>query len=123
MYTFDLSHNYTSALPVVFKRELQSQECEEGDSVTLHCELSKSGVPVVWKKGTQVLHSGEKYLIKQDAATFELKIADLKPEDAGQYACLCGDKKTTANIKIKGMKVIQSYICECLLFPCSLFTE
>ncbi|XDV47852.1 hypothetical protein PO909_017402 [Leuciscus waleckii] len=95
-----------SALPVVFKRELQSQECEEGDSVTLRCELSKSGVPVVWKKGTQVLHSGEKYLIKQDAATFELKIADLKPEDAGQYTCLCGDKKTTANIKIKALPLI-----------------
>ncbi|XP_077101369.1 obscurin isoform X7 [Siphateles boraxobius] len=95
-----------SALPVVFKRELQSQECEEGDTVTLHCELSKSGVPVVWKKGTQVLHSGEKYLIKQDAATFELKIVDLKPEDAVQYTCLCGDKKTTANIKIKALPLI-----------------
>lgn len=108
---------------MVFKHELKSQECEEGDSVTLHCELSKPGVPVVWKKGTQVLHSGEKYLIKQDAATLELKIVDLKPEDAGQYTCLCGDKKTMANIKIKGMKFIQSYNCECLLFPCSLFTK
>ncbi|XP_051738415.1 obscurin-like isoform X36 [Ctenopharyngodon idella] len=95
-----------SALPVVFKHELQSQECEEGHSVTLHCELSKPGVPVVWKKGTQVLHSGEKYLIKQDAATLELKIVDLKPEDAGQYTCLCGDKKTTANIKIKALPLI-----------------
>ncbi|XP_067234432.1 obscurin isoform X13 [Chanodichthys erythropterus] len=95
-----------NALPVVFKHELKSQECEEGDSVTLHCELSKPGVPVVWKKGTQVLHSGEKYLIKQDAATLELKIVDLKPEDAGQYTCLCGDKKTTANIKIKALPLI-----------------
>ncbi|XP_067291375.1 obscurin [Pseudorasbora parva] len=95
-----------SALPVVFKRELQSQECEEGDSVTLHCELSKTGVPVVWKKGTQVLHSGEKYLLKQDAASLELKITDLKPEDAGQYTCLCGEKKTTANIKIKALPLI-----------------
>ncbi|XP_056306277.1 obscurin isoform X19 [Danio aesculapii] len=92
-----------SALPVVFKRELQSQECEGGDTVTLNCELSKPGVPVVWKKGTQVLHSGEKYLIKQDGATAELKIADLKVEDGGQYTCLCGDKKTTANIKIKAL--------------------
>ncbi|XP_056306263.1 obscurin isoform X7 [Danio aesculapii] len=95
-----------SALPVVFKRELQSQECEGGDTVTLNCELSKPGVPVVWKKGTQVLHSGEKYLIKQDGATAELKIADLKVEDGGQYTCLCGDKKTTANIKIKALPVV-----------------
>ncbi|XP_056306279.1 obscurin isoform X21 [Danio aesculapii] len=95
-----------SALPVVFKRELQSQECEGGDTVTLNCELSKPGVPVVWKKGTQVLHSGEKYLIKQDGATAELKIADLKVEDGGQYTCLCGDKKTTANIKIKAIPAL-----------------
>lgn len=102
------SHNCSSALPVVFKHELQSQECEGGDTVTLNCELSKPGVPVVWKKGTQVLHSGGKYLIKQAGATVELKIADLKLEDGGQYTCLCGDKKTTANVKIKGMKFNQS---------------
>ncbi|XP_065114733.1 obscurin isoform X22 [Paramisgurnus dabryanus] len=95
-----------NALPVVFKRELQSQECEEGDSVTLCCELSKPGVPVVWRKGTQVIHSGEKYYIKQAGPLVELKIVDLKPEDAGQYTCLCGDKKTTANIKIKALPLI-----------------
>ncbi|XP_051969741.1 LOW QUALITY PROTEIN: obscurin-like [Xyrauchen texanus] len=92
-------------LPVVFKRELQSQDCEEGDNVTLHCELSKP-VPVVWKKGTQAIHSGEKFLIKQVGLTVELKITDLKPEDAGQYTCLCGDKKTSANIKIKALPLI-----------------
>ncbi|KAI7792382.1 putative obscurin-like [Triplophysa rosa] len=94
------------ALPVIFKHELQSQECEEGDSVTLQCELSKPDIPVVWRKGTQVIHSGEKYSIKKDGATVELKIADLKPEDAGQYTCLCGDNKTTANIKLKELPVV-----------------
>lgn len=102
-----LTHNCSSALPVIFKRELQSQECEEGDSVTLQCELSKPDIPVVWRKGTQVIQPGEKYSIKKDGATVELKIADLKPEDAGQYTCLCGDSKTTANIKIKGMRIVQ----------------
>ncbi|XP_016314282.1 obscurin-like [Sinocyclocheilus anshuiensis] len=104
-----------SALPAVFKCELQSQECDEGDSVTLHCELSKRGVPVVWKKGTQVLQSGEKYLIMQDGATVELKIADLRPEDAGQYTCVCVDKKTTANIKIKALifkRELQNQECQ-----------
>ncbi|XP_073720234.1 obscurin isoform X40 [Misgurnus anguillicaudatus] len=95
-----------NALPVVFKRELQSQECDEGDSVTLCCELSKPGVPVVWRKGTQVIHSGEKYSTKQAGPIVELKIVDIKPEDAGQYTCLCGDKKTTANVKIKALPLI-----------------
>lgn len=94
---------------MIFKRELQSQECEEGDSVTLQCELSKPDVPVVWRKGTQVIHSGEKYSVEKDGATLTLNIADLKPEDAGQYTCLCGDNKTTANIKIKGMRIVQLF--------------
>ncbi len=110
------SYNWPSALPAVFKCELQSQESDEGDSVTLHCELSKPGLPAVWKKGTQVLQSGEKYLLMQDGATVELKIADLRPEDAGQYTCVCGDNKTTANIKIKGMKFIRPVKCLFIMF-------
>ncbi|XP_076826396.1 obscurin [Brachyhypopomus gauderio] len=94
------------ALPVIFRRELQNQECDEGSNVTLHCELSKPGVPVEWRKGTQVIQSGGKYLIKQTGSTVELKITDLKPEDAGQYTCMCGDQKTTANMKIKALPVI-----------------
>ncbi|XP_059391295.1 obscurin-like [Carassius carassius] len=104
-----------SALPVVFRHELQSQECDEGASVTLHCELSKPKVPVVWKKGTQVLNSGEKYLIKQDGASVELKIADFRNEDSGQYTCLCGDKKTTTNIKIRALifkRELQNQECQ-----------
>uniref|UniRef100_A0AAR2J6N9 Obscurin, cytoskeletal calmodulin and titin-interacting RhoGEF b n=1 Tax=Pygocentrus nattereri TaxID=42514 RepID=A0AAR2J6N9_PYGNA len=93
----------SSALPVIFRRELQNQECEEGSSVTLQCELSKPGVYVKWRKGTQVLQSGGKYVIRQTGCSVELKITDLKPEDAGEYTCLCGDQKTTANMKIKGM--------------------
>ncbi len=92
----------SSALPVVFKREIQNQELQEEESVTLLCELSKPGVPVVWRKGTEVIHSGGKYVIKQVGTTVELKITDVKPEDAGDYACDCGDNICTANIKVNG---------------------
>ncbi|XP_066539294.1 obscurin-like [Hoplias malabaricus] len=105
------------ALPVIFRRELQSQECEEGSSVTLHCEISKPGVPVEWRNGTQLLQSGGKYLIKQSGSSLELTITDLKPEDAGTYSCSCGDQKTSATMKIKALPVIfrrelQSQECE-----------
>ncbi|XP_073720225.1 obscurin isoform X32 [Misgurnus anguillicaudatus] len=111
-YVCDCGDNISSAnikvnaLPVVFKHELHNQEVQEGDGVTLHCELSKPGVPVVWRKGTQVIHSGGKYVIKQAGATAELKITDLKLEDAGDYACDCGDNVTTANIKINALPAI-----------------
>ncbi|XP_014875283.1 obscurin isoform X13 [Poecilia latipinna] len=93
------------ALPTTFVKKLESQEAEEGASVTLHCELSKPGVSVEWKKGTQVLKSGEKYQMKQKASVNELIISKVVPEDSGDYSCLCGDQKTTANLKIKAVKL------------------
>ncbi|KAK6310836.1 hypothetical protein J4Q44_G00188910 [Coregonus suidteri] len=94
-----------NALPVTFKHKLQSQEAEEGGSVTLHCELSKPGVPVEWRKGTQVLKSGEKYQMKQKESVSELLISKVVPEDSGDYSCVCGDQKTTASLKIKAQPV------------------
>ncbi|XP_052332731.1 obscurin-like isoform X19 [Oncorhynchus keta] len=92
------------AQPVTFKYKLQRQEAEEGDSVTLHCELSKSGVLVEWRKGTQVLKSGEKYQMKQKESVSELLISKVVPEDSGDYSCVCGEQKTTASLKIKALK-------------------
>ncbi|KAM9427862.1 obscurin isoform 3-T3 [Salvelinus alpinus] len=94
-----------NALPVTFKNKLESQEAEEGGSVTLHCELSKPGVPVEWRKGTQVLKSGEKYQMKQKESVSELLISKVVPEDSGDYSCVCGDQKTTSSLKIKAQPV------------------
>ena len=91
---------------MTFKQKLSSQEAEEGGSVTLHCELSKPDVPVEWKKGTQLLKSGEKYQMKQQASLNELLINKVVPEDSGEYSCVCGDQKTTASINIKGRRRI-----------------
>ncbi|XP_056149779.1 obscurin-like [Lampris incognitus] len=94
-----------NAQPVTFKQKLESQEAEEGSSVTLHCELSKPGVPVEWKKGSEVLKSGEKYQMKQVASVNELLINKVVPEDSGDYSCVCGDQKTTASLKISAQPV------------------
>ncbi|XP_069013679.1 obscurin isoform X19 [Embiotoca jacksoni] len=96
------------AQPVTFKQKIESQEAEEGNSVTMSCELSKPGVPVEWKKGTQVLKSGEKYQMKQKASVNELLINKVVPEDSGDYSCVCGDQKTTASLKIKVVKLSTS---------------
>ncbi|CAI5640970.1 unnamed protein product [Oreochromis niloticus] len=94
------------AQPVTFKLKLESVEAEEGGSVTLRCELSKAGVPVEWKKGTQVLKSGERYQMKQKASVNELVIEKVVPEDSGDYSCVCGDQKTTASLNIKAKPVL-----------------
>ncbi|XP_028282669.1 obscurin isoform X14 [Parambassis ranga] len=93
------------AQPATFKQKLESQEAEEGNSITLHCELSKPGVSVEWKKGTHVLKSGDKYQMKQKASVNELVINKVVPEDSGDYSCVCGDQKSTASVKIKAQPV------------------
>uniref|UniRef100_A0A672LDL9 Ig-like domain-containing protein n=1 Tax=Sinocyclocheilus grahami TaxID=75366 RepID=A0A672LDL9_SINGR len=88
----------SSALPVVFKRELQNQELQEGESVTLRCELSKPGVPVVWRKGTEVISSGEK-------AVHQLRILRVEEGDAGLYTCKTKDAESCATLTVKGKRV------------------
>lgn len=91
------------ALPASFKQKLKNQQAKEGESVTLCSVLSKPGVNVQWKKGTEHLKAGDKYELKQKDASCELQIKHLNVEDSGEYSCECGDQKTTATINVHGM--------------------
>uniref|UniRef100_A0A4W3HW98 Ig-like domain-containing protein n=1 Tax=Callorhinchus milii TaxID=7868 RepID=A0A4W3HW98_CALMI len=93
-------------LPVLFKTELQNEEAQEGNTVTLRCEVTKADAPVKWKKGSVLLHSSDKHEMKQKGASVELLIRDLKPGDTGEYTCDTGDKKSTATLKVKGRTTI-----------------
>ncbi|KAI3368742.1 hypothetical protein L3Q82_025731 [Scortum barcoo] len=96
------------AVPATFKVSLKSQEAEEGNSVTLSCELSKKGVPVQWQREGQVLTEEifrGKYQMKQERKTAQMTILNVQPEDAGRYSCITGDEKTTADVKVKPLPV------------------
>lgn len=93
----------SSAAPVVFTKELESSlTADEGDSVTLHCELSKPGVPLEWRKGELGLCPCAKYEIRQTGHLATLIINDLDPEDSGSYTCDTGDRQSTAQLAVKG---------------------
>lgn len=93
-------------VPLIFHKELQSQEAEEGDTVILYCELSKPGVTVQWKKENSPLRSGLKYEIKQNGCDFELRIKNITPQDKGKYTCSAGTVQTTASLTVKEVKPI-----------------
>ncbi|KAK2841467.1 hypothetical protein Q7C36_013046 [Tachysurus vachellii] len=95
-----------NALPITFKQELKNQEAEEGNNVTLRCELSKSGALVEWWRGEELLKPGEKYQMRQMATKMELVIRKVVPEDSGVYTCVCPDQKSKATVKIKAIPVI-----------------
>ncbi|XP_025067418.1 obscurin isoform X17 [Alligator sinensis] len=93
------------ALPALFKEALKNLEATEGETATLHCELSKPA-PVQWKKGVKILHASEKYSLKQDNVTAELKIHDLGLQDTGDYTCVCGEKQTRATLTVNALPVL-----------------
>ncbi|KAM9762435.1 obscurin isoform 2-T2 [Menidia menidia] len=89
-----------NVLPVTFKQKLKNLQVEEGHNITLHCEISRAGVPVEWRLGGELLENGEKYQMKQRDSTLELTIRDAVPEDSGVYTCVCRELKTKATVKV-----------------------
>ncbi|XP_035861185.1 obscurin isoform X13 [Sander lucioperca] len=90
-----------NAAPILFKKELESQEATEGDKATLSCETSSPDCKVTWLKGSIVLTHGEKYTMEQRAITHILVIHKLNVKDSGEYTCDTGDKKSTATLTVK----------------------
>ncbi|XP_026016073.1 obscurin isoform X7 [Astatotilapia calliptera] len=93
------------AIPAEFIHHLKHVEAKEGEAVTLTCEYSLPGVHVHWKKGFESIRPGDKYVMKQRKTINSLTIKALKPEDAGQYTCLCRDHHTTASLKVHAVPV------------------
>lgn len=79
-------------------------QAEEGNNITLRCELSKPGVPVEWKKGEELLKNGVKFQIKTRETTLELLLWKPLPEDSGVYSCVCANQKTMATVNITGRR-------------------
>ncbi|NWW86904.1 OBSCN protein, partial [Rhynochetos jubatus] len=70
------------ALPVTFTQPLQNQQAEEGSTITLSCEISKSNATVQWKKAGTVLRPSDKYKMRQAGSVAELTIHNLSEADA-----------------------------------------
>ncbi|XP_037325748.2 obscurin isoform X2 [Pungitius pungitius] len=106
------------AVPATFTTSLKSQEAEEGNSVTLRCELSKKGVPVQWQRDTLVISEQTyrgKYQMKLEGKSAQMTILTLRSEDAGKYSCIAGDQKTTAEVRVKPLPVTFKQEIQCLL--------
>ncbi|XP_053913945.1 obscurin isoform X12 [Cuculus canorus] len=136
-YTCDSGDEQTTAslmvkaLPVTFTQPLQNQQAEEGGTITLSCEISKSNAAVQWKKAGTVLRPSDKYKMRQAGSVAELTIHNLSKTDAGEYVCDTGDQQTTAAVLVKeqeaiiveALKDVTSYEGEDAVFECRLSWE
>lgn len=55
-----------------------------------------------WFKGQALIEPSEKYKIKREQYSAELKIMKVKPEDAGVYKCRAGIAETEATLSVEG---------------------
>lgn len=108
-----------SALPPQFKEGLANKECVEGESVKLHCTLTKPKASLEWRKGQKTLKPGDKYKFVQEGLVAELVISRVDLDDAGEYVCVCGDQQTKASLNVKGNGLLMiSTIPFLLIIPC-----
>lgn len=92
-----------TAIPLSFKTALKNQEAPEGGSVSLRCEVSRAGVPVQWYKGEDQLYHGGRYQMTLRGNVAEMHIRNVQPEDVGEYSCILGEQKTTAEVNVRGI--------------------
>lgn len=83
---------------------LKNQEAPEGGNVSLRCELSRTGVPVQWFKSENELCQGGRYQMTLRGNIAEMHIRNIQPEDVGEYSCVFGEQKTTAEVNVRGIQ-------------------
>ncbi len=94
---------FPTAIPLSFKMGLKNQEAREGGNVSLRCELSRAGVPVQWWKAEDQLYHGGRYQMTQRGKVAEMHIKNIQPEDVGEYSCVFGEQRTTAEVNVRGI--------------------
>ncbi|XP_071075350.1 obscurin isoform X4 [Desmodus rotundus] len=90
-----------TAAPVRFLQELQAQEVDEGGLARLHCELSRAGASVEWRKGMLQLFPCTKYQMVQEGVVVELLVHGVEQEDSGYYTCDTGHAQSTARLSVR----------------------
>uniref|UniRef100_A0A663M3I2 Obscurin n=1 Tax=Athene cunicularia TaxID=194338 RepID=A0A663M3I2_ATHCN len=86
-------------------RKMEDKTALERHSVILSCDFRPSPKVVKWFKGHTPIEPSEKYKIKREQHSAELKILKVKPEDAGVYKCRAGNAETEATLTVEARNV------------------
>ncbi len=86
-----------------FTRPLESQRCQEEETVKFTCEVNKAGVDLTWIKDGTLLVPSEGIRIESEGTTHRLIIDKAELYKAGTYtAMITRDVQTTAELVVLG---------------------
>ena len=90
-------------LPLSFTTLLENKEAIIDETVEFACEMTQSGVEVVWLKNHQPLSvtRGRYEIINQDYS-YQLIIPNVTAEDTGEYTIKAGELQSTAVLTVNG---------------------
>lgn len=85
---------------------LESQTALDGTSATFECGVRLTQGSVAWYHGDQLLHHSDEFSQSFDGHKARLVIAEVYPEDQGEYRCVIkspdGEAETLATLTVKG---------------------
>lgn len=73
----------------------------------------------MWRKDQKILHSSNKYQLRQDGAVVELVIYKLQEADSGEYSCDSGYETTSAQLTVKGRNQYSTFFTGVSAIKCS----
>lgn len=91
----------------VFTRHLQSANCNDGDALTLECQITGEPlVDAVWLHNDREIKSSDDFRYIHEGNAFKLQIAEIFPEDFGTYTCeafnAVGEASSSCSVIVEG---------------------
>lgn len=89
-------------LPLNFLTALNDVQVYEKDEARFEVELSRPPKSFRWLKGSQELHSDDKYEMIQEGNIFVLSIRSSAYDDEAKYIFEAEDKRTSGKLILQG---------------------
>ena len=81
---------------------LENVTVYENDEATFECTTSKPKANITWTFDDKPINSDNKYTIDSSSETLRLVINNCLKKDEGSYQCKINDRKTNAQLFVKG---------------------
>ena len=97
------SNLYTSEQPARILTPLENVTVLENDEAVFECTISPPTASIQWAIDDQPIKPNEKYTVESTpSGTQRLRIKGCLKPDEGSYQCKINDRKTSAQLFVKG---------------------